>query len=42
MQYFAIRGVIDTAKGENKPELVLKLNKEAVKSIVLHLKKYAS
>ncbi|MEG8230368.1 hypothetical protein O6R16_04890 [Candidatus Rickettsia tasmanensis] len=34
MQYLnAIRGAIDIAKGENKPELVLKLNKEAVKFI---------
>ncbi|MCC8406802.1 MAG: hypothetical protein LN560_04240 [Rickettsia endosymbiont of Sceptobius lativentris] len=34
MQYLnAIRGAIDIAKTENKPELVLKLNKEAVKFI---------
>ena len=34
MQYLnAIRGAIDIAKGENKPKLVLKLNKEAVKFI---------
>ena len=34
MQYLnAIRGAIDIAKTENEPELVLKLNKEAVKFI---------
>ncbi|UZW38747.1 hypothetical protein [Rickettsia conorii] len=34
MQYLnAIRGAINIAKGKNKPELVLKLNKEAVKFI---------
>ncbi|MFV9936260.1 MAG: hypothetical protein AB8U84_03285 [Rickettsia endosymbiont of Haemaphysalis japonica] len=34
MQYLhVIRGAIDIAKGKNKPELVLKLNKEAVKFI---------